>query len=292
MNWNSIKFYLALVDNPTLADAAEILNVSDATVMRHIQSLENSLKTTLFIRSRSGHALTPAGKTFFPTAKIMESNAHKIQYELAGDNSILSGNVTIATTEFGADYIVGPALEQFRSLYPSMTLTLNVSPDHLDISRSDAGLALRFKRPESGPYVINKIGSIPWGIYVAKSALDNFGISQDLTIKGNEPIIGWGPPVSDIRIARALRRSFPNATPTINIPTLHGQLDAVKNAMGIAHIPCALGDNCDYLIRLKSPEKEISLDAWLVQPIQYKNFARIKAVAKFVRNAVNDFLKH
>ncbi len=287
MNWDYIRYYLALVETPTLADAAFSLGVSDATVMRHIQSLEASLKTTLFVRTRKGHMLTPSGQQFLPAAREMENNADKIWHDLAGDDDALSGNVLIATTEFGADFVLGPKLPDFANRYPNLTLTLHVSPEHLDLTQPNPSLALRFQRPEQGPYLISKIGEVFWGFYIAKSKASELDLSEEDYVRGNEPFIGWAPPVDDITVARSTLRSFPKGRPAANIPTLHGQVEAARSGLGIAHIPCALGNGDARLIRLRSHERQMVLEAWLVQPKQYIHLARIKAAADFVRASLS-----
>ena len=289
MDWDAIRYYLALVESPTLIDAAAALSVSDATVMRRVQSLETSLRTTLFVRTRKGHQLTPSGERFLAAAREMENLANLIWHDLAGEDDALTGSVIIATTEFGADHILGPALPEFRKQYPNLVLTLNVSPADFDLTQPQAGIALRFQRPEQGPYLISKIGNVSWGLYIAKAKAKELSLESGGMVKGNEPFIGWAPPVDNIRVARSLLRSFPKGSPAINVPTLRGQLSAVLSGFGVAHIPCALGDRDDALVRLKSREPEVVLEAWLVLPRQYRHLARVKAAAEFVRKAVSSF---
>ena len=286
MNWDAIRYYLALIETPTLADAAASLGVSDATVMRRIQSLEASLHTTLFVRTHKGHIPTTGGERIMAAAREMEAVAHKIRHDIAGEDEALVGNVMIATTEFGADYVLGPSLSDFNKRYPNLTLTLHVSPDHFDLLQPDTGLALRFQRPEQGPYLISKIGEVSWGLYVAKPTANELGLAEGDYVRGSEPFIGWAPPVDNIKVAQSTLRIFAKGRAIVNVPTLRGQIEAARSGLGVAHIPCILGNTDVELIRLQSAERQTVLEAWLVQPQQYSHQVRMNALADFVRQSM------
>jgi DNA-binding transcriptional LysR family regulator len=69
MDMNQIKTFLAVISNGSFLEAATRLHVTQSTVSSRIQGLEQYLGATLFIRNRSGAALTPAGKRFVHHAK-------------------------------------------------------------------------------------------------------------------------------------------------------------------------------------------------------------------------------
>ncbi|MDH5516456.1 MAG: LysR family transcriptional regulator [Gammaproteobacteria bacterium] len=62
MDTDQIKTFLAVVANGSFLQAASRLYVTQSTVSSRIQTLENDLGVSLFIRNRSGAKLTAAGK--------------------------------------------------------------------------------------------------------------------------------------------------------------------------------------------------------------------------------------
>ena len=58
------RTFLTIVRTRSFVRAAEDLNVSQTTVSARIRSLEEQLRRPLFLRSRHGVSLTPAGEQF------------------------------------------------------------------------------------------------------------------------------------------------------------------------------------------------------------------------------------
>jgi DNA-binding transcriptional LysR family regulator len=69
MDMNQVKTFLAVVANGSFLEAASRLHVTQSTVSSRIQGLEAYLGAALFVRNRSGAALTPSGKRFVHHAK-------------------------------------------------------------------------------------------------------------------------------------------------------------------------------------------------------------------------------
>ena len=61
MRWDDVRIFLAVARCGSLVAAGEQLDVSPASVARHVEELERRLGVTLFLRSRNGYALSDAG---------------------------------------------------------------------------------------------------------------------------------------------------------------------------------------------------------------------------------------
>ena len=58
LDWDDLRFFLAVAAAGSLSAAARELGVNTTTVLRRIASLEEALQARLFERLRSGYALT------------------------------------------------------------------------------------------------------------------------------------------------------------------------------------------------------------------------------------------
>jgi len=281
MRWDGVRYFLALKEHRTLAKCSAVLNVSEATVIRQIQALENSLNATLFVRTRQGHNLTVAGERVLQKAKLMEDVADELKQVVKGVDGDIAGNVTIATTEMASEYLIGPALLDFSEKFPNIRLSISVTPEHQNLVHHEAWVALRFRRPEKGPYVMQKIGSVDWGFYASESVLQKLDGSKPLS--GTEPYIDWAPPVDSITVATVLRKAFKHGHSPVALSTLHSHLVAAKKGIGIAHLPCLVGEADPMLHKIERPGSSCSLDAWLVQPQQFRQLARVQTVTQFIK---------
>jgi len=71
MNIDQIRTFLGVVANGSFLKAANRLHVTQSTMSTRIQRLESYLGVTLFVRNRSGAALTPPGHRFLRHAKSL-----------------------------------------------------------------------------------------------------------------------------------------------------------------------------------------------------------------------------
>lgn len=71
MNTEWARTFLTVVATGNFVRAAERLHVTQSTVSARIQSLERALETPLFVRNKSGAALTPAGRDFVKHAQTL-----------------------------------------------------------------------------------------------------------------------------------------------------------------------------------------------------------------------------
>ncbi len=63
LDWDDLRFFLAVARHRTLALAAKHLHVTQSTVSRHIVSLQESMGVRLLQRTAAGYVLTLAGES-------------------------------------------------------------------------------------------------------------------------------------------------------------------------------------------------------------------------------------
>ena len=77
LNWDDLKFFLEVARTRKASTAAKRLAVDYTTVSRRINSLEASLGTLLFEKSRNnGFILTAEGQRLLGSAESIESTLH------------------------------------------------------------------------------------------------------------------------------------------------------------------------------------------------------------------------
>ena len=74
MDWDEIKYFLAVAQSGNLSAAARRLGVSQPTVGRKIRQLESKLDARLFERVNHDHVLTASGESILGLAESMEQD--------------------------------------------------------------------------------------------------------------------------------------------------------------------------------------------------------------------------
>jgi DNA-binding transcriptional LysR family regulator len=93
MDLNLAKTFLEVVESGNFHAASECLHVTQSTVSMRIKSLEEELGRKLFVRHRSGAALTAAGTQFRLYAEVLVNTWQRACQEIllpAGVSSVLS----------------------------------------------------------------------------------------------------------------------------------------------------------------------------------------------------------
>src|ERR1044071_966630 len=70
MNMRALECFVAVVDEGSFTRAARRIGISQPSLSQHIRALEAELDGPVFSRLPRGVALTPAGRTLLPEARI------------------------------------------------------------------------------------------------------------------------------------------------------------------------------------------------------------------------------
>ncbi|RLV54628.1 LysR family transcriptional regulator [Aeromicrobium phragmitis] len=125
MQLQQLTYFVAVAEARHFTRAADITGVSQPTLSKQIRSLENSLGTPLFVRTRSGVDLTPAGEALLPHARrivIDVANAERSVHEVA---NLRRGRVKLGATPSVIDGLLPDVLRDFRRDYPEIELEIH-----------------------------------------------------------------------------------------------------------------------------------------------------------------------
>src|SRR5689334_20371555 len=135
MEWDDLKYFLAVARDGSLTDAAHSLKTSAATVARRISALERRLGARLFERKQTGYTLTESGEAIRLKVEDAEEAVLSVEREAVGRDLRPSGKVRIAASDDIATHVVSPQLGNFRSRYPDIALEIVARMDLANLSR-------------------------------------------------------------------------------------------------------------------------------------------------------------
>lgn len=172
-NWQEIFTAYQVAQHGTVTKASEVLDVHRATVIRHIDSLEQSLGTKLFHRHSRGYTMTQAGEYFLSVAMTADEQFARLKVHLLNDE--LSGELIITSLEFIAPYIL-PAIAQFREQHPKVTIRYLSSTDLFKLEHAQAHIAIRTgAKPQDDDYVVKPFFNLPIRLFATPEYVEQFG---------------------------------------------------------------------------------------------------------------------
>ena len=95
MELRTLRYFLAVAQARTISAAAEALHVTQPTLSRQMQELEEELGKTLFLRGKRSITLTEEGTFFRKRAQEVISLLAKTTAELRAPEALLSGDIHI-----------------------------------------------------------------------------------------------------------------------------------------------------------------------------------------------------
>ncbi len=288
MNWNDIRYFLAVSRHGGLTGAAKELKVSASTVARRIEALEEALRTRLFERHTDGYELTESGRSMAAKATTIEASMTEMADEFADDDGLVSGTVRLVTVETLAHHLVIPELHLLQDRHPDLTLGVAVNASFARLPQREADIGLRLCRPESGNFLVKRVGSFALGLYASADYLARHPVSATALPLEVHHIIGWSDPLSFVAVPKALRSWTNGSTATLTVDSMAATLLAVKAGHGLGVLPCIIGEAEDGLVRVMPELCHQEENIWLVVHDDIRHTRRIRVVCDFLETVVKE----
>ena len=275
MNWDDLKVLLALSREGSTRKAASTMGVSNTTVMRRLESLEEHIGGKLFNRTPDGYTPTALADQLLPTAKTVEQTLVEAERQVSGKDSELSGRVKLSLPAVPVTHI-SESVAEFAQNYPRIELDISVSDEPADLARREADIAVRGlpkdKRPPKDIVGI-KIGRISLGYYVHKELLSEAarGQRQLTCIKASHTVLNLGDLPAPEKLGLESRHLIDGLTP---------RMVAVTHKLGVAALPCFLATQHPDLILLPGIPSAHWGHTWLLHHKDLRQSARIRALFK------------
>ncbi len=287
---SDLPLILALSRERTLAGAAERLDVDLSTVFRRLNALEKRLRVRLFDRSARGYQLTAAGERAAGAAERVETELLTLDRDISGRDQQLSGRLRVTASETLSHAVLPRLFASFHAEHPRIELILTIDNRIMDLSRREADVALRVRRPTDPSLFGRRLTNVAWAFYApadSTGSLRREGRSFNFT---RHTVIGWDEPAR-IVASDWIAAHVPAERVGFRCNSLVNQLVAMRAGLGIALLPCYLADpyskNADAGVRrISGVLPDLTSELWIVTHQDLKNTARIRAFLASVGDAI------
>lgn len=167
MNWNDLRFFVAVAEEGTLSGAARRLGKDHTTVARRIEALEGDLGAHLFDRLATGWTLTDAGENLVPVAGRIEEDVLAFERQARGDETA-HGVVRIAVPPAAGRLLFAPILAELLRDQKNLEYEILGSSVIANLARREADVAVRMVNPDQSGLIARKLTHLRYGVYAAK----------------------------------------------------------------------------------------------------------------------------
>jgi DNA-binding transcriptional LysR family regulator len=283
MDWNDLRYVLAVARTGSALKAADLLGVNQTTVLRRIDALETQIGADLFERRRTGHTLTTAGRRAMETAERMDDEIQGLLTALAAQRRTLEGLVRLTTSESLAYRLVTPCLRAFHELHPGVAVELVAADERLDIARGDADVALRAdSAPQGAGVVARRLPDNAWTVYCSRAYAAERGAPASPAEIAHHDVVAAEGRMATLPGERWLAAQAPGAKVRVRSNSMISMIFNLKAGLGVGALPTIIGDGEPELVRCFPPPKEISSEMWLIVRESLKNQPHVRAFADFL----------
>lgn len=275
--WNELRTAYRVATLGTISAAARSLGIHRATVIRHIDALEDALGGKVFLRHARGYTPTEAGLDLLRVGEATEEQFRQLAGRTAGRRAEVAGELIVTSVEIVAPLLM-PAVCRFRRQHPRTTVRYDVSGRVFELAYGEAHIAVRSgPRPEHPDNVVQPWTTIRTGLYAHRNYVAERGcpaaegdLAGHVFIAGDEgsqrlPFLTW---LKDaIQPEQVI---FESANQRI-------KFQALLSGLGIGFFPAHEAAKHPELVEVVAPRLEWEVPFWLVTHVDLHRTAKVQA---------------
>jgi DNA-binding transcriptional LysR family regulator len=281
--WDDLRVVLAVAREGSLSGAARSLRVTHSTVFRRLAAIEQNLGVRFFERFRDGYVATPAGEAAALLAARLADEVAELARRLSGQDMRPSGTVRVAT----ADTIwplVYTHVPEFRTRHPEIVPEFTISNAMANLTRREADIAIR-PVPEAPEHLVaRRIAGIAHALYASPDYLTRNKTAEF----SSQEWIKLEDTVAPTVIGRWLHQHARSGKIVLTVDALAALRDAARAGLGLAMLPCYLGDSDQGLCRVAATPPDVPRSTlWRLTHDDLRRTPRVRAAMSFFAAALS-----
>jgi DNA-binding transcriptional LysR family regulator len=277
-DWSLYCSFLSVLRTGSLSAAAREAGLTQPTVGRHIDALEQALGVALFTRSQQGLMPTEAALELRPYAASLEATAAALVRAAVG-RAGTQGTVRITASEIVGAEVLPPILAHLRAAHPEITLELVLSNRTEDLLQREADIAVRMVRPTQQALAARHVGDIELGLHARRDYLERHGTPSSVAELREHALIGFDHENAFIRSVRAQGFPVERSMFALRSDSDLAQLACVRAGCGIGVCQVGLARRAPELVRVLAGSFRFKLEVWIVMHSDLRSSKRCRVVA-------------
>ena len=276
-NWDDLRIFGAIATSGSLTGAAAQLRLSQPTVGRRLQALEECLGAALLERTPRGMQLTAKGQALLPLVQQMERAGDAIDRAAPGLADMPLGTVRITAGPWNSRFMAR-RLPELQAALPGIEIELHNEMAFANLARREADIAVRNRRPNEGSVAMRRLPDPTYAVFGARSYLERSPAALTEERYRECTWIGFDETYSSSASLIWIRDKI-GRWPHVRCSQSTTIYDALVGGAGLAVIPCYAGAEEPSLVRLTPPLDLPSQGLWMVVHEDLRHQPRVRLVA-------------
>ncbi|MBN9310426.1 MAG: LysR family transcriptional regulator [Devosia sp.] len=277
-DWSLWRSFGAVVEHGSLSAAARALGLSQPTLGRHVEALEQALGVGLFERTLAGLRPTDTALKLYEPVQSAQAALAEANLMAEGASAALTGSVRITSSTVMCHYVLPPLLYELRQEFPQVALELVPSDAVENLLLREADIAVRMFRPTQLELIAKRLGQIPIVACAHERYVAARGAPAGPADLAGHDLVGFDR--SDLLIDGARQMGFTLGRNDFVVRT-DSQTNAwelIKAGLGIGFAQSTLVAATPGMVRLLPGLDPPPLEVWLTTHRELFTSRRIRAI--------------
>lgn len=278
LSWDDLRLFAAIAAEGSLSAAARRLGVSQPTMGRRLQALEQAVGGKLLERAGQQYVLTARGAELLPLVEHLVEAGLAIERARPDFAETATGLVRVSAGPWNSRFLARRLPELLADL-PGISLELLSGYSFANLARREADIAIRNRRPVEGKLVRRALPDPAYALFAAKDYVAQNPAAMSAARNRECRWISLDEGQVHAASVRWIERHIDRPA-DIRCSNSANILDAIIGGAGIGIVPCWAGHEEPDLVQLSAPLEDYETDGlWLVVHEDLRNRPRVRLVA-------------
>jgi len=241
-------------------------------VRRRLAAVEAQLNVRLVDRLPRESRLTAIGQQIMQDVLDIEEKTFAVGRKCLSSRAATRAKVPITAPPVLARPFLAPNLADLARVSPMVQLSIPSEPHFLSLSRLEADFALRLSPPIEDTDIVRKVGKMQSALYAQR----DYANAQD---EQKWEFVGYPDRQGDFAHKRWLYEVIGSCRVACEVTDLSHQYEAASTGIGVAGLPCFIGDRDSRLIKLDNNLSMLSPEIWVAMHSDRRNDKVVRKTA-------------
>ncbi len=287
-NWDEIRTAYQVARSGTVSGAADVLGVHHATVIRHVDALEQRLGVKLFQRHARGYTATEAGQDLLQVAQATDDQFTQLAGRIKGQGEGVSGDLVVTSLE-SASQMLTPILVAFQAEHPDLRIRYRTGDRLFRLEYGEAHVAIRAgTMPEEPDNVVQPFTEQKMALVASDAYVARYGMPKDEEDLKNHFFVGHDNAQSRAPFARWLRNVVPDDAFVFRATDNRHLLDAIVAGAGIGFVTSQEVARNPALTEVIASREEWAATLWIVTHVDLHRTTKVQTFLRFLKDRVKE----
>lgn len=281
--WDEIRTAFHVARMGTVSGAAEQLGVHHATVIRHIDSLEDRLGVKLFQRHARGYSSTEAGQDLLQVAQATDDQFAQLVNRIRGRGDEVSGELVVTSLNTASPRMTA-TLARFQRKFPDLTIRYLTGEELLRLEYGEAHVAIRAgSKPDNPDNVVQPFVPQDVALYASRAYADLHGLPASKDDIGGHLFVNYHDPGTRAPFFRWVIENVPPEQIVFRANDARVVRDAVLAGVGLGFSTVWEAERFPELIRVFPASEDWSIPTWLVTHVDLHRTTKVQTFLSFLK---------